>query len=179
MANLLVEYRSQIRHKLADQFKLGNVLASPRLVKIVINMGVGEAAQNPKAMDTAMEQLAQITGQRPVVRRAKKSISNFKLRKGQPIGCLVTLRGVRMYEFFERMLRFALPRIRDFRGVPTSSFDGRGNYTLGIREQIIFPDIDYDTVDKIRGMDIVIVTNARADEPGRALLAALGMPFAR
>jgi large subunit ribosomal protein L5 len=140
---------------------------------------VGEATQTPKDLDAAVDQLAQIAGQRPVVRRAKKSISNFKVRKGQAIGCVVTIRGPRMYEFFERLVRFALPRIRDFRGVPVDSFDGRGNYTLGIKEQTIFPEIDYDKVDKVRGMDITIVTTAGADEPARALLIALGMPFAR
>lgn len=179
MANLLTEYREKVRKELAEKFKLGNPLAAPRLVKIVINMGVGEAAENAKALDSASAQLAMITGQKPAVRRAKKSISNFKLRKGQPISCVVTLRGARQYEFFERMVRFALPRIRDFRGVPLDSFDGRGNYTLGIKEQIIFPEVEYDKVDKIRGMDITIVTSAGKDEPARALLTSLGMPFAR
>lgn len=179
MAGLLTDYRDRVRRKLAEQFNLGNPLASPRLVKIVINMGVGEAAENTKALDAAAQQLAMITGQKPAVRRAKKSISNFKLRRGQPISCVVTLRGARQYEFFERMVRFALPRIRDFRGVPTDSFDGRGNYTLGIQEQVIFPEVDYDKIDKIRGMDITIVTSAGKDEPARALLSELGMPFAR
>jgi len=179
MANLLTEYRATIRPKLTADFKLKNPLAAPALKKVVINMGVGEATQTPKDLDAAVDQLAQIAGQRPVVRRAKKSISNFKVRKGQAIGCVATLRGPRMYEFFERLVKFALPRIRDFRGVPTESFDGRGNYTLGIKEQTIFPEIDYDKVDKVRGMDITIVTTAGADEPARALLIALGMPFAR
>ncbi len=159
--------------------KLKNELAAPRLIKIVLNMGVGEAAENAKALDAAAGQLAMITGQRPVIRRAKKSISNFKLRQGQPISCVVTLRGVRQYEFLERMVRFALPRIRDFRGVPTTSFDGHGNYTLGIKEQVIFPEVEYDKIDKIRGMDITIVTSAGEDGPARDLLAALGMPFTR
>jgi large subunit ribosomal protein L5 len=176
---LLKAFRERVGPALAKQFGRGNVLAAPRLVKIVVNMGVGEASQNPKEMDAALEQLAVITGQRPMIRRAKKSISNFKLRKGQPIGCVVTLRGARMYEFFERLVKFALPRIRDFRGVPTTSFDGRGNYTLGLKEQTIFPEIEYDKIDKVRGMDITIVTSAGADEPARALLTELGMPFAR
>ena len=179
MSNLLKDYRDRVRQKLATEFKLRNPLAAPHLVKIVINMGVGEAAENSKALDSAAEQLGMIAGQKPVIRRAKKSISNFKLRRGQPISCVVTLRGARQYEFFEWMVRFALPRIRDFRGVPTSSFDGRGNYTLGIKEQIIFPEVDYDKIDKIRGMDITIVTSAGKDEPARALLTELGMPFAR
>ncbi|MEK7475521.1 MAG: 50S ribosomal protein L5 [Candidatus Coatesbacteria bacterium] len=178
-ANLLTEYRTRIRGELKTQFKLKNDMAAARLVKIVINMGVGEATQNPKELDAAVEQLARIAGQRPSVRRSKKSISNFKIRKGQAIGCMVTLRGPRMYEFFERLVRFALPRIRDFRGVPTDSFDGRGNYTFGVTEQIIFPEIEYDKIDKVRGMDITIVTSAGADEPARALLIALGFPFAR
>lgn len=177
--NLLTEYRSKIRGELKDRFKLGNPMAAPRLVKIVVNMGVGEATQNPKELDAAVDQLTKIAGQRPSVRRAKKAISNFKIRKGQAIGCMVTLRGARMYEFLERLTRFALPRIRDFRGIPTDAFDGRGNYTFGVTEQIIFPEIEYDKIDKVRGMDITIVTSAGADEPARALLVALGMPFAR
>ena len=172
-------YRSSIRAKLAEQFKLKNAMASPKLVKIVINMGVGEASQNAKEMDAAISQLATIAGQQPVIRRAKKSISNFKLRKGQPVGCVVTLRGTRMYEFLDRLVRFALPRIRDFRGVSLDSFDGRGNYTLGIREQVIFSEIEYDKIDKTRGMDITFVTDAGSDEPARALFTALGMPFVR
>ena len=179
MGLLLTEYREKIRPALAAQFQLRNPIAAPRLLKIVVNMGVGEATQNAKEMDNAVAQLAQITGQKPAVRRAKKSISNFKLRKGQAVGCMVTLRGARMYEFFERLTRFALPRIRDFRGVSTTAFDGRGNYTLGLREQIIFPEIEYDKIDKIRGLDVTVVTSAGADEPARALLTALGMPFAR
>lgn len=179
MAALLDAYRTAIRPKLAEQFKLGNLHAVPRLIKIVVNMGVGEATQNVKEMDAAVAQLAAITGQKPALRRAKKSISNFKVRRGQPVGCKVTLRGARMYEFLERLVRFALPRIRDFRGVPLDAFDGRGNYTLGIHEQIIFAEIEYDKVDKIRGMDITFVTSARTDDTARALLAALGMPFVR
>jgi len=179
MATLLDNYRKEVRQALAAQFGLKNPLAAPRLVKIVINMGVGEATANAKEMDAAVEQLATIAGQRPVIRRAKKSISNFKLRKGQSVGAVVTIRGARMYEFFERFVRFTLPRIRDFRGVPSDSFDGRGNYTLGIKEQVIFPEIEFDKVDKIRGMDITFVTNAGKDEPARALFVALGMPFVR
>jgi len=179
MATLLDLYRKEVRKKLAGDFKLKNALAAPKLVKIVVNMGVGEASQNTKEMDAAMEQLAVITGQHPVIRRAKKSISNFKLRKGQPVGCLVTLRGPRMYEFFERLVRFALPRIRDFRGLPVDSFDGRGNYTFGVKEQVIFPEIEYDKIDKVRGMDITFVTDAGSDEPARALFSALGLPFVR
>ena len=177
MANLLVAYRGEIRKKLAEQYGHSNPLAAPRMVKIVLNMGVGEATQNAKALDAASDQLAAITGQKPVVRRAKKSISNFKLRKGVPVGLKVTLRGRRMYEFMERLVRYALPRIRDFRGVPADSFDGRGNYTLGLTEQMIFPEVDFDKVDKVRGMDITFVTSAGKDEPARSLLAALGMPF--
>jgi len=179
MANILDLYRSEIRPTLAKELKLKNAMAVPHLVKIVINMGVGEAVQNSKELDAAMDQLARIAGQRPAIRRAKKSISNFKLRKGQPVGCMVTIRGLRMYEFFERLVCVALPRIRDFRGVPVKSFDGQGNYTLGIREQVIFPEIEYDKVDKIRGMDITFVTSAGEDVSARALLSALGMPFAR
>ena len=179
MATLLDLYRKEIRPALAVQFGLKNPLAAPRLIKIVLNMGVGEATANAKEMDAAIDQLAIITGQHPVTRRAKKSISNFKLRKGQPVGAVVTLRGARMYEFLERFVRFTLPRIRDFRGIPADSFDGRGNYTLGLKEQIIFPEIEFDKVDKIRGMDITFVTNAGKDDTARALFVALGMPFVR
>ncbi len=179
MATLLNEFREKIRPALAKDFKLANEMATPRLVKVIINMGVGEAAQNPKDLDAAQEQLAAVAGQRPVLLRAKKSISNFKVRRGQPIACKVTLRGPRMYEFLERLVNIALPRIRDFRGVPVTSFDGRGNYTLGIREQTIFPEIDYGKIDKVRGMDITFVTSAGDDSRAQALLAALGMPFSR
>lgn len=179
MANILEIYRSEVRPKVMSELKLKNAMAAPRMVKIVINMGVGEAVQNSKELDAAADQLARIAGQRPVIRRAKKSISNFKLRKGQPVGCMATIRGLRMYEFLDRLVRFALPRIRDFRGVPVKSFDGQGNYTLGIREQIIFPEIEYDKIDKVRGMDITFVTSAEDDASARVLLTALGMPFAR
>ena len=159
------------------EFNYDNPMEVPALHKIVINMGLGEAVQDIKVMDSAMQDLATITGQRPAIRRARKSIAAFKVRKGMPIGCMVTLRGERMYEFFDRLVNFALPRVRDFRGVSSRSFDGKGNYTLGIREQIIFPEIDYNKVDRIRGMNITIVTTARTDEEGKALLKALGMPF--
>ena len=149
----------------------------PRLEKIVVNMGLGEAVSDIKVLDAAAEELAAITGQKPVIRRAKKSIASFKLRAGMPIGCMVTLRKQRMYEFLDRLVNVALPRVRDFKGVSPKSFDGRGNYTLGLREQIIFPEINYDKVDKIRGLNVAIVTTAKTDEEGKALLAELGMPF--
>jgi large subunit ribosomal protein L5 len=149
----------------------------PKLEKIVINMGIGDALTNPKFLDAAMEDLATIVGQRPAITRAKKSISNFKLRAGMAVGCRVTLRRERMYEFFDRLVNAAIPRIRDFRGVPTRSFDGRGNYTLGISEQIVFPEIDYDSVEKVRGMDVTVVTTAKTDEEALELLRLLGMPF--
>lgn len=170
-------YKKEVVPTLMKRFNYKNPMQVPRLEKVVVNMGVGEAVQNPKAIESAVADLAAITGQRPSVRRAKKSISNFKLRQGMPIGCMVTLRDARMYEFLDRFFNFATPRMRDFRGLPTKSFDGRGNYTLGIREQIMFPEIDYDKIDKIRGMDITIVTSAETDEEALALLEALGMPF--
>ena len=156
-----------------------NINEVPRLDKIVINIGVGEAIQDPKRLENAANELATITGQRPVTRRARKSISNFKLRSGMAIGCSVTLRRERMYEFLDRLINSAIPRIRDFRGIPTKSFDGRGNYTLGITEQIIFPEIEYDKIDKIRGMNITFITTAKTDKEGMELLQALGMPFKR
>ena len=156
-----------------------NINEVPKLEKIVINSGVGDAIGDPKKLDNAVQELATITGQRPAIRRARKSISNFKLRAGMAIGCSVTLRGNRMYEFLDRLINVAIPRIRDFRGIPTKSFDGRGNYTFGIIEQIIFPEIDYDKVDKIRGMNVTIVTTAETDEEGLELLRAFGMPFKR
>jgi large subunit ribosomal protein L5 len=152
-------------------------MQAPRLEKIVVNMGVGDALVNIKFLDQAVAELATITGQRPAIRRSKKSIANFKLRAGQPIGCMVTLRGARMYEFYDRLVNVALPRIRDFRGVPSRSFDGRGNYTLGLSEQIIFPEINYDKVEKVRGMDITFVTSAHTDEEGQELLRLMNMPF--
>ena len=163
--------------QLMDKFAYKNVMQVPIVEKIVVNIGVGEAVQEPKAMEHAISELSAITGQKPAVRRAKKAISNFKLREGVAIGCMVTLRGTRMYEFLDRLITLALPQVRDFRGVPGRGFDGRGNYNLGIKEQIIFPEIDYDRIDHIRGMNITIVTSANTDEEGRELLHSLGMPF--
>ncbi|MFA5073866.1 MAG: 50S ribosomal protein L5 [Nitrospirota bacterium] len=162
---------------LMKEFQYKNKMQAPKLVKIVVNVGMGEAITNAKALDHAADELGKITGQRPVITRAKKSIATFKLREGMPIGCMVTLRRERMYEFLDRFISAALPRIRDFKGVSSKSFDGRGNYTVGIREQVIFPEIEIDKVDSIHGLDIVIVTTARTDEEGRALLGHLGMPY--
>jgi large subunit ribosomal protein L5 len=170
-------YQKEVAPKLQEEFGFTSIMRSPRLEKIVLNQGLGEAIANPKVLEAAAAELSQISGQKPVVRRARKSISNFKLREGMPIGCSVTLRGARMYEFFDRLTNVALPRVRDFRGVPTKSFDGQGNYTLGILEQIIFPEINYDKIDKIRGMNITICTTAQSDEEGLALLKMMGMPF--
>jgi len=177
VARLKEKYYREAVPALKKKFGYRNVMQVPRLVKVVINMGRGEATQEIKVMDRAVSELALITGQKPIITRAKKSISNFKLRKGVPIGCKVTLRGTRMYEFLDRFINIALPRIRDFRGVTSRSFDGRGNYNLGIREQIIFPEVDYDKIDKVRGMDIAVITTARTDEEARELLRLLGMPF--
>jgi large subunit ribosomal protein L5 len=174
---LLERYRKDIVPRLSREFSYGNLHQVPRLTKIVVNVGLGEATQNPKLLDNAIVELAAITGQRPAVRRARKSIANFKLRQGQRIGAMVTLRGDRMWEFLDRLISTALPRVRDFRGVPTAAFDGRGNYTLGLKDQIIFPEIDYAKVDKLRGMNVTFVTTARTDEESKALLAYLGMPF--
>ena len=176
-ARLKERYQKEIAPAIAKEFGITNPMAIPRLDKIVINMGLGEAIANAKIVDTAAEELKAVTGQRPVTTRAKKSIASFKLRQGMPIGSMVTLRGERMYEFFDRLVSIALPRVRDFRGVSPRAFDGRGNYTLGIRDQLIFPEIDFNKVDKTRGMNISIVTTARNDEQARALLRALGMPF--
>ncbi|HUU45625.1 MAG TPA: 50S ribosomal protein L5 [Acidobacteriota bacterium] len=173
------KYFQEVAPKLMDQFGFSSLMRAPRLEKIVINQGLGEAIATPKVLESAAQELAQIAGQKAVVRRARQSISNFKLRAGMPIGCSVTLRGGRMYEFFDRLTNVALPRVRDFRGVPTKSFDGHGNYTLGVREQIIFPEIDYDKIEKVRGMNITICTTARTDEEGLALLRLMGMPFRR
>ena len=170
-------YESEIRDKLRERFGYTTVMQVPRLQKITLNMGVGEAKQDSKMLDAAMEQLATIAGQRPNVRRARKSIANFKLRDGMPVGLSVTLRGARMYEFLDRLMSIAIPRIRDFRGLNPRSFDGRGNWTMGIREQIIFPEIDYDSIDQVRGLDITITTSAPTDEEAFALLDAMGMPF--
>lgn len=176
---LLDKYENEIKKELMAKYKYSSVMEVPHLDKIVINIGVGDALTNAKLLEESVNELGLITGQRPVITRAKKSIANFKLREGQAIGCKVTLRGVRMYEFYDRLVSIALPRVRDFRGVSKNSFDGHGNYTLGVKEQLIFPEIDYDKVSKIRGMDIVIVTTARSDEEASSLLEALGMPFAR
>jgi large subunit ribosomal protein L5 len=170
-------FKKEVAPALMKEFELQNPMAVPHLHKIVVNVGVGEATQNAKALDPAVTELGQITGQKPVVTRAKKSIAAFKVREGQPIGAMVTLRGDRMYEFFDRLVNVVLPRVRDFRGVSTKSFDGRGNYTLGLHDQLIFPEIDYAKVDKLKGMNVTIVTTARSDDQGRALLRHLGMPF--
>ncbi|TMB99511.1 MAG: 50S ribosomal protein L5 [Chloroflexi bacterium] len=172
-------YDEEIAPALVKEFGYKNVMQAPRVEKVMLNVGVGEAVQNAKALDAVSTDLATITGQHPVVTRAKKSISNFKLREGMPIGVTITLRGSRMWEFLDRTLNAALPRIRDFQGVSPNSFDGRGNYSLGLREQMIFPEIDYDKIDKVRGMQITICTSARSDEEGKRLLELLGMPFAR
>lgn len=177
MARLKEQYNGEIIPALIKKFKYTNRMQVPKLEKIVINMGVGDALVNPKFLDAALEDLTGIVGQKPAMTRAKRSISNFKLREGMAVGCRVTLRRERMYEFFDRLVNVAIPRIRDFRGVPTRSFDGRGNYTLGIAEQIVFPEIDYDSVEKIRGMDITVVTTAKTDEEAMELLRLLGMPF--
>lgn len=177
MVRLKERYHKEIAPALSKEFEIGNPMAVPRLEKIVLNMGMGEAIANAKILDTAADELRSITGQKPVVTKAKKSIASFKLRQGMPIGVMVTLRGDRMYEFLDRLVSIALPRVRDFRGVSPKAFDGRGNYTLGIREQLIFPEIDFNKVDKTRGMNISIVTTARDDEQARSLLKALGMPF--
>lgn len=177
MARLQELYQKEVVPKLAEQFKYRSPMQIPKLSKIILNMGLGEAIQNVKILDSASEELAQISGQKPVVTRARQSIAAFKLRKGMPIGCMVTLRGRRMYEFFDKLVNVALPRVRDFRGVSPKALDGRGNYTLGIKEQIIFPEIDYDKIDKIKGMNITIVTTAKTDDEARQLLAHLGMPF--
>jgi large subunit ribosomal protein L5 len=176
-ARLRERYAKEIAPAIAKEFDIRNPMAVPRLEKIVLNMGLGEAVANSKIIDTAAEELTSIAGQKPVTTRAKKAIASFKLRQGMPIGSMVTLRGDRMYEFLDRLVSVALPRVRDFRGVSPKAFDGRGNYTLGIREQLIFPEIDFNRVDKTRGMNISIVTTARDDEQARALLRALGMPF--
>ena len=176
-ARLRLRFEQEIKPALMKEFELRNPMAVPRLHKVVVNMGLGEATQNAKLLDPASNDLAQITGQKPVITRAKKSIAAFKVRAGMPIGAMVTLRGDRMYEFLDRLINVALPRVRDFRGVSTKSFDGRGNYTLGLRDQLIFPEIDYSKVDKLKGMNVTIVTTAGSDDQARALLRHLGMPF--
>jgi large subunit ribosomal protein L5 len=177
MSRLKELYQKQVAPALRKEYNYTNVMAIPRLEKIVINMGVGEAIQNAKLLDGAAEELAAITGQKPVITRARKSIASFKLRKDMPIGCMVTLRGERMYEFFDRLVNIALPRVRDFRGLPTKSFDGRGNYTIGLRDQLIFPEIDYSKVSKIKGMNVCVITTAKTDDEARTLLRLLGLPF--
>ncbi len=179
MSRLRELYKTEVLPALTKQFNYGNVMAAPRLVKINVNMGLGEAITNAKVLDVAADELGAITGQRPVVTKAKKSIAAFKLRQGMPIGVTVTLRGDRMYEFLDRLVNIALPRVRDFRGVSTRSFDGRGNYTLGLRDQLIFPEIEYGKADKARGMNISIVTTAKSDDEAYELLRAMGMPFAK
>lgn len=176
-ARLKERYHKEVAPAIAKEFNITNPMAVPRVEKIVINMGIGEAIANAKILDTAADELRAIVGQKPVVTKAKKSIASFKLRQGMPIGTMVTLRGERMYEFLDRLVSIALPRVRDFRGVSPKAFDGRGNYTIGVREQLIFPEIDFNKVDKLRGMNISIVTTARNDEQARALLKGLGMPF--
>ena len=177
VARLKTQYERELRPTLKEQFEFSSVMQVPRIEKITVNMGVGEAKTNAKALDTAVEELTTITGQRAQITRAKKSIAGFKIREGMPIGAKVTLRGVRMYEFLDRLVSIALPRIRDFRGLTPKSFDGRGNYSIGIREQIIFPEINYDDIQEVRGLDVVITTSAKTDEEGLALLRGLGLPF--
>jgi large subunit ribosomal protein L5 len=178
MTNRLHEkYRKEAMPALTKRFGYKNAMAVPRVSKVTLNIGLGEASQNVKLLDTAAAELGQIAGQKPVITRAKKSIANFKIRKGMAIGCMVTLRGERMYEFLDRLASIVLPRVRDFKGLPPNSFDGRGNYTLGLKDQLVFPEIDYTRVDKIKGMNITITTTARSDEEGRELLKQLGVPF--
>ena len=179
LPRLKERYRQEVVPALMKEFGYSNVMQAPHLEKIVLNVGLGEAIQNPKALDSAAEDVATITGQKPVITRAKKSIAAFKVRKGMPIGITVTVRGDRMYEMFDRMVNAALPRIRDFQGVSPYAFDGRGNYSLGIKEQLIFPEVDYDKIDRIRGFQVTVATTARSDEEGKRLLELLGMPFAR
>jgi large subunit ribosomal protein L5 len=177
MARLAEKYKEEVVPTMIQQFGYGTVMAVPRVTKVIVNMGLGEAIADPKILDHASEEIAAITAQRPSITRARKSISNFKLREGMAIGCRVTLRGTRMYEFLDRMINLALPRVRDFRGVSPKAFDGRGNYTLGIKDQLVFPEINLSKVQKVKGMNVCIVTTARTDEEGRALLRGLGMPF--
>ena len=179
MNRVLQQYKDEVDAKLTEQFGYTTVMQVPKIDKIVVNMGVGDAISNSKLLDAAVEDLAQITGQKPLVTKAKKSIAVFKLREGMSIGAKVTLRGERMYEFYDKLISIALPRVRDFRGVNPNSFDGRGNYTIGVKEQLIFPEIEYDKIDKIRGMDIIFVTTAKTDEEARELLAQFNMPFAK
>ena len=177
MTRLKEKFNNEISSELVKKFNYSSVMEVPKIEKIVVNMGIGDAVQNSKVLDSAVEELQSITGQKPLVTKAKKSVATFRLREGMPIGAKVTLRGERMYDFLDKLISVSLPRVRDFRGVSKSAFDGRGNYTLGIKEQLIFPEIDYDRVSKIRGMDIVIVTTANTDEEARELLTQFGMPF--
>lgn len=177
MARLHEMYKTEIIPKLRNDFGYDNIMQVPKVLKVVVNMGLGEAIQNVKILDSAAAEIAAITGQKPVITKAKKSIATFKLREGMPIGCMVTLRRDSMYEFLDRLMNVSLPRVRDFKGISGKAFDGKGNYTLGVKEQLIFPEINYDTVDKIKGMNVTIVTSAKTDEEGRALLKYLGMPF--
>ena len=179
MSRLKDLYMNEIREQMMKKFGYKNIMQVPKLDKIVVNMGIGEARENEKILEAAARDMATITGQKPVITKAKKSIANFKIREGMPIGCKVTLRGDRMYEFLDRLVNLALPRVRDFRGVNPNSFDGRGNYALGIKEQLIFPEIEYDKIDKVRGMDIIFTTTAKTDEEARELLRLFNMPFAR
>ncbi len=171
------KFNTDVVPALKKRFNYPNIMAVPRVKKVTVNIGLGEASQNVKLLDTAAQELGQIAGQRPIITRAKKSIANFKIRKGMPIGCMVTLRGERMYEFLDRLSSVVLPRLRDFKGLPPNSFDGRGNYTLGLKDQLVFPEIDYTRVDKIKGMNVTITTTARTDEEGRELLKLLGVPI--
>lgn len=177
MARLKEKYNETIKQELVNKFNYSSVMQAPKIDKIVVNMGIGDAVQNAKVLDTAVEELSAITGQKPIITKAKKSIATFRLREGMPIGAKVTLRGEKMYEFLDKLISVSLPRVRDFRGISKKAFDGRGNYTLGVKEQLIFPEIDYDKVSKVRGMDIVIVTTANTDEEARELLTQFGMPF--
>jgi large subunit ribosomal protein L5 len=177
MSRLKEKYKSEIVPELIKKFNYASIMQAPKIDKIIINMGIGDAVQNSKSLDNAVEELTLIAGQKPLVTKAKKSIAGFRLREGMPIGAKVTLRGSRMYDFLDKLISVSLPRVRDFRGVSQKSFDGRGNYTLGVKEQLIFPEVDYDKVNKVRGMDIVIVTTAKTDEEARELLTQVGMPF--
>ena len=179
MSRLKEQYQNEIVDYMIKKFGYKNIMEVPKLDKIVVNMGVGEAKENAKALDSAVADMEKITGQKAVVTKAKKSVANFKIREGMPIGCKVTLRGDRMYEFADRLINLALPRVRDFRGVNPNAFDGRGNYSLGIKEQLIFPEIEYDKIDKVRGMDVIFVTTAKTDEEARELLKQFNMPFAK
>ena len=177
MARLKEKYNEKIKQELVNKFNYSSVMQAPKIDKIVVNMGIGDAVQNAKVLDTAVEELSAITGQKPIVTKAKKSIATFRLREGMPIGAKVTLRGERMYEFLDKLISVTLPRVRDFRGVSKKAFDGRGNYTLGVKEQLIFPEIEYDNVEAIRGLDIIIVTTAQTDEEAKTFLEVMGMPF--